>query len=189
MRQAADVGDTLVELGLQGGQQVGGRRRVAREEVARPLEAEAQAGERGSEAVVDLPADDATLLEPGPGEPVAGVLDLLGGPGHRDGRRDDRREVGEGLPAAGTEGLAAGQGHDEVADVLAAVTERDLDRVAVRHAPPDRVAPRHVDGHGLQAHGGADVAGEAAQQVVGGPASRRWLPRVRTTCSGDAATP
>ena len=70
--------------------------------------------------------------------------------------------------AARTEGLATGQCHDEVADVLTAVAERDLDRMAVRHPPRDRVAPGHVHRHGLQAHGRADVPGEPAQQVVGG---------------------
>ena len=146
----------------------GGGHRVGREEVAGPLEPEPEPGERGPEAVVDLAADDAALLEARAGEPVSGLLDLLGGPGHGDRRRDDGREVGEGLVAAGAEGLASGQRHDEVADVLTAVAERDLDRVAVRHPPRDRVAPGHVDRHGLQAHGRADVGGEAAQQVVGG---------------------
>ena len=101
-------------------------------------------------------------------EPVPGGLHLLGGPRHRDRRRDDGREVGEGLLAARTEGLASGQRHDEVADVLATVAERNLDRMAVRHPPRDRVAPGHVDRHRLQAHGRADVRGEPAQEVVGG---------------------
>src|SRR5512139_1736434 len=64
VREGAHVGHPLVELVLQGAEQLLGRRRVGVEQVARAAQTEPQPGERGAEPVVDLAPDDAPLGEP-----------------------------------------------------------------------------------------------------------------------------
>ena len=73
---------------------------------------------------MDLPSDDAALLQPCARQSGARLLDLLRRAGHGDCCRDHRRQVAQGLLAPGAETLAGRRRGLEPPQVLAAVQQR-----------------------------------------------------------------